>query len=34
MSKIEEMLKSKLQHYNHTKYWNYREKFVNNKCNK
>ena len=34
MNKIEDFIKSRIQNYNHKKYWDYREKFLSNRYSK
>ena len=34
MNKIEDFIKSRIQHYNHKKYWDYRERLLSNKYSK
>lgn len=34
LNKVENFLKSKIQHYNHKKYWKYRERLVSGNCTK
>lgn len=34
MHKFEEYIKSRIQHYNHSKYWKYRDRFLSPKCSK